>query len=330
MKVGSRARIIGAVSALLLLWLGSYCWRIVTARALSGKSIVITTSRGAIEYSELGRGSPVLVLHGMFGGYNQGAVISRSVSVPGNRFIAVSRPGYLRTPLSSGRSLEEQADLYAALLDSLKLEKVAVIAYSAGGHSAIPFVLKYPERCWALLLLSGHTGRMGVYKQTPSFKDRVAESVMTSDLTGLVFSSGGKLYPSLLQPTLGLNQAEVKALGLHPFRDLLVEFYESAFPIALGRDGFENDLREMANSTNYPLEHIRVPTLIIHGDDDPHLPFSEAERNASRIPTSTLLRIAHGGHYACLVHSDEIKAALENFLQRASALRLGHTQGGIP
>ena len=153
---------------------------------------------------------------------------------------------------------------------------------------------------------------------------------MTSDLTGLIFSSAGKLYPSLLQRTLGLNQAEVKALGLHPSRDVLVEFYESAFPMALSREGFESDLREMANSTDYPLEHIRVPTLIIHGDDDPPLLFSEAERNASRIPTSTLLRIVHGDHYACLVHSDEIKAALENFLQGASAPRLGQTQGGTP
>jgi pimeloyl-ACP methyl ester carboxylesterase len=75
--------------------------------------------------------------------------------------------------LSSGQTLEEQADLYAALLDSLKVQRVAVIAYSAGGHSAIPFVLKYPERSSALVLLSGHTGRMGTYNASPSLQDRV-------------------------------------------------------------------------------------------------------------------------------------------------------------
>lgn len=259
----------------------------------------------------------MLVLHGIFGGYDQGEVVAQAVAVPGYRFIVVSRPGYLRTPLSSGETLDEQASLYAALLDSLRVKKVAVIAYSAGGHSAIPFVLKYPERCSALVLLSGHTGRMGTYNRSPSLKDRVGAFLITSNPTSLFLSVLGRLFPGLLRYTMGLNEEERAALRLHPARELLVDFYQTAFPMTLIYDGIKNDIRQMANSPDYPLEKVQVPTLIIHGDDDAHLPFPLAESNTRRMVNSTKVRIPHGGHYACLLHAAEIRAALNSFLLTA-------------
>jgi pimeloyl-ACP methyl ester carboxylesterase len=104
-------------------------------------------------------------------------------------------------------------------------------------------------------------------------------------------------------------------LRLHPANELLGDFYQTAFPMALNRDGIGNDIKQMANSPDYPLEKVQVPTLVIHGQEDPHLPFSLAESYARRIPNSTMVRIPHGGHYACLLHTGEMKAALESFLQ---------------
>ena len=41
----------------------------------SGGSQVIETDCGSIEYATLGEGYPVLVVHGIFGGFDQGLVI---------------------------------------------------------------------------------------------------------------------------------------------------------------------------------------------------------------------------------------------------------------
>lgn len=49
------------------------------------------------------------------------------------KFIIPSRPGYLRTPLSVDRTPKEQAEALAALLDTLKIDKVAVVGGSGGG-----------------------------------------------------------------------------------------------------------------------------------------------------------------------------------------------------
>jgi pimeloyl-ACP methyl ester carboxylesterase len=66
-----------------------------------------------------GEGPAVLALHGAMGGYDQGLILARTIGPPGYRFVSVSRPGYLGTPLCAGRTPEEQADLLAHLLDAL-------------------------------------------------------------------------------------------------------------------------------------------------------------------------------------------------------------------
>ena len=65
--------------------------------------------------------------------------------------ISPSRPGYGRTPLSSGRTYSVQPDLYASLLDKLGVDKVVVHSLSGGGPALYYFAEKYPERCYCLL-----------------------------------------------------------------------------------------------------------------------------------------------------------------------------------
>ena len=78
------------------------------------------------------------------------------------RFIAVSRPGYLRTPAEVGKTPEEQADAFAALLDALKVDKAIMTGISAGGPPSMQFALRHPDRCAALLLVSAVTERIPV------------------------------------------------------------------------------------------------------------------------------------------------------------------------
>ncbi len=73
----------------------------------------VITARGPVEYAVFAEGPAVIALHGAMGGYDQGLILARTIGPPGYRYVAVSRPGYLGTPLTGGRSSEEQADLCA-------------------------------------------------------------------------------------------------------------------------------------------------------------------------------------------------------------------------
>ena len=67
--------------------------------------------------------------------------------------IAVSRFGYLRTPLPEDASAAAQADAHACLLDALNIKRAAVLGTSAGGPSSLQFALRHPGRTAALVLL---------------------------------------------------------------------------------------------------------------------------------------------------------------------------------
>src|SRR6476469_6134470 len=56
------------------------------------------TRCGPIEYAEIGDGSPLLLVHGAGGGYDQGLLLGRPLAGKGFHVIAMSRFGYLRTP----------------------------------------------------------------------------------------------------------------------------------------------------------------------------------------------------------------------------------------
>lgn len=130
--------------------------RTAQERLQSGGSQVIETNCGRIEYATFGEGYPVLVVHGIFGGFDQGLVVARGNAGEEFRSIVPSRFGYLRTPLPDSASPALQADAYKCLLDALGIQQAAVFGTSAGGTSAIQFALRHPDRCSALVLLSSN------------------------------------------------------------------------------------------------------------------------------------------------------------------------------
>lgn len=112
-------------------------WKSAHVRELEAGSQIMTTALGDIELAVAGKGMPYLSIHGTPGGYDQvlaGRRANPDADSTNVMSIAVSRPGCLRTPLSSGKSFEQQADLLAALLDELKVDRALIAASSGGGY----------------------------------------------------------------------------------------------------------------------------------------------------------------------------------------------------
>ncbi len=104
------------------------------------------TALGVVEYVEIGDGPVVVAVHGAMGGYDQSLILAQTIGNGDYRYIAITRPGYLGTPMRSGKSPEQQGDLIAALLDTLSITQVGVIAVSGGGPSAVQFGLRHTNR----------------------------------------------------------------------------------------------------------------------------------------------------------------------------------------
>jgi len=287
----------------LVLLLGSVAltaflrWRNAIMDHLEDGSTVVVTSRGPVEYATLGEGRPVLYLHGSPGGFDQVSGVLRAQyghAGPGFRAILPSRPGYLRTPLSTGRTPAEQADAMAALLDVLNVQRAAVVGISDGGPSALQFALRHPRRCAALILWSAVTQRI-------TGEPPLLFRILPSDF---MFWAASEM-PERALPRPAANDPTAVAM--------IREIFKGAVPYAKRKAGKENDSAQDAVMPLWPLHEIRCPTLIVHGTRDGAVPFSHAEAAHAQIVGSRLVRL-EGGHLVGLTKHKELDAAMRAFL----------------
>lgn len=136
-------------------------WIARVTRLASAESSMADTALGPVEYDDRGSGPGVLHFHGGNVGHNGWFFLAHLVEA-GHRLLTPDRPGYLGTPIENGGSPEQHADLAAALLDELGIERVAAVGISAGGPAAIQFAARYPDRVSALVLLSAISQQTGL------------------------------------------------------------------------------------------------------------------------------------------------------------------------
>jgi pimeloyl-ACP methyl ester carboxylesterase len=280
--------------------------RAAQERLQSGGSQVIETDCGPIEYATIGEGSPVLVVHGIFGGFDQGLVIARGSVGEGFRSIVPSRFGYLGSPLPEDASPAGQADAFACLLDALGIQQAAVLGASAGGTSALQFALRHPDRCAALVLFSsaapGET-------EAALLPEPLAKVIFESDF---VFWLMTTYFRSSLNSMMGVP----KGFELTPeYKADMAEVMGTILPVNPRSDGavFDMFVSNADINAGYPLEEITVPVLIVNAVDDPLTLYVNAQSMAERIPGAKLVTIEDGGHMM-LGHEDRVRSEITGFL----------------
>ncbi len=288
--------------------------RAARKRLVSLGSQVIETACGPIEYARLGTGYPLLVVHGAFGGFDQGLWAANSGDFTKFQVISVSRFGYLRTPLPPGADLNQQADAFASLLDALGIEQVAVFGVSAGSTSSIRFAARHPERVSALILFGPDAPGKNYMTMPPRF---FLDKVLRSDF---IYWALVSLFPKKVQAVAGLAPKgypltpeqegfiQKVMLGSLPFGQrmdgeifesytLLPEFFESVLP-----------------SSPYPLGQVETPVLVINAADDPISLPENVRALAGKMPNARLFDLPDGGHFV-FGHTEEVKVEIERFLR---------------
>jgi pimeloyl-ACP methyl ester carboxylesterase len=285
--------------------LGYRSWRRRNRVLLRSNSQIIHTSRGPVEYAVRGEGPAVLVIHGCPGGYDQGLMAADLTGAEGFQFIAVSRPGYLRTPLRLGRSPEDQANCYAALLDALGIQQAAVIGISGGGPSALQFALQHPERCWALVTICA-ISRCLSEAEIKNCKSPLRHVLFTADLVSRLALKAVRVR------TLFRNGA---ALSDREEARMIAGLLRSMTVFSKRRVGLLNDERHLTSMPTYPLQEIKAPTLVLHGTADEIVPFAHAEHLAEKVPHAKLVSVKGGKHIFFATHSEEVLAPLIEFFK---------------
>jgi pimeloyl-ACP methyl ester carboxylesterase len=270
------------------------------------------TECGPIEYREIGRGEPVLVLNGGHTNCDSPLGHERCFLDHGFRLIVPSRPGYGNTPSVTGRRAEAFADALAQLLDRLQLERVVVLGISAGGRTALQLAGRHPARVARLILQNALTGapfpapatRLGAYL----LFNRWAERWTWAAFRGLARVAPRAALTAMMRSLTTLDPRVVVAtMGAERRRAAL------AFLLASRSGaGFLHDLGHACGD----LGRITAPTLIIESKYDGAKAAAHATYAADNIPGAELFVSPAESHLLWFsAHNAAVEAKMLAFLR---------------
>jgi 3-oxoadipate enol-lactonase len=175
------------------------------------------------------------------------------------------------------------------IAEHFKARKLHLVGLSMGGRIARNVALRAPERLHSLVLISTN----------PGFDTLSTERVMQ------FINERRSRTPQTLQTLLGsgANRAAYEEL-----LDSVSRIHEASYQKALEAS--------VAQDRGAPIEQIRVPTLVIAGEEDTVYPPELAEDMARRIPGAELLRFERTGHLANLEQPEKFNQAVFDFISR--------------
>lgn len=262
-----------------------------------GRSHVLDSPYGPIEYADVGSGPAVLVIHGSGGGFDQGLAFSAPLRGQGFRLIAPSRFGYLRSGMPKEATPEMQADALAFLLDALKVDRAVIFGGSAGALSASQLAIRHPRLCRGLVLgvpaLYAPDRAAGANAATSDLVQSMIDRALGSDL---LFWLGVRVAPDFMTRMILATDPAIVRDASPAERRRVQRVLFHILPISERKQGILMDSATAGDPPPYAIDRIACPMLIMSAKDDLYATAKSAAFTASQAPNARLLLYDRGGH----------------------------------
>ena len=240
---------------------------------------------GKFDYLEVGEGETLMLCHGLFGALSNFSDLiekfrhTHKVVVP---ILPLFDLDILHTTVSG---LEKHI---AAFIEHKNYTNIHLLGNSLGGHVALVYILKHPERVKSLTL----TGSSGLFENAmgDSYPKR-GDYEYIKNKTAQTFYDPAVATPELVDEVFEITKNRIKVIKI----------------IALAKSAIRHNLGEELNQ-------IQQPTLLIWGKNDIVTPPFVAEEFKKLIPNSQLHFIDKCGHAPMMEVPVEFNIILEKFL----------------
>jgi 2-hydroxy-6-oxonona-2,4-dienedioate hydrolase len=244
---------------------------------------------GKFRYVEEGQGEPLVLLHGLFGAMSNfhGLIDhfrhSHKVVVP---ILPLFDLDILHT------SVGGLAKYVHKFIETKGYDRVHLLGNSLGGHVALVHVLKHPERIKSLIL----TGSSGLFENgMGDTYPRRGDYDYIKKKTEVTFFDPKTATKELVDEVFEITRNRLKVIKI----------------IALAKSAIRNNLGEELNN-------IKLPTLLIWGNNDTITPPFVAREFHRLIPNSELHFIDKCGHAPMMEQPEEFNVILDKFFKKLS------------
>jgi pimeloyl-ACP methyl ester carboxylesterase len=248
-----------------------------------------------ISYSDIGKGTAIVLLHGFLENKNMWAEFVSDLSKK-YRIIAIDLLGHGETEcLGYIHTMEDNANVVHEVLSHLRIRKAVIVGHSMGGYVALAFAELYPDTIKAFVLLNS-TSRADSEERKMN-RDRAVKAVK-QNYSNFIRLSIGNLFSEENRERLADKIEKVKMEALKtPLQGIVASL-----------EGMKTrkDREVLLHLTSYP-------KILILGEKDPVLNFNETKEQINH--TKVQLVTLPDGHMSHIENKNELKMVLLNFFK---------------
>jgi pimeloyl-ACP methyl ester carboxylesterase len=182
--------------------------------------------------------------------------------------------------------LTDMARDTVGLMDRLAIKKAHIVGASMGGMIAQIVAAKYPNRVRSLVSIMSSSGDPGLPQAKPEAMTAIMQARPDGSDREMAIEHGMRIHRAIGSPGFPTPDDELRA-------KVCAAFDRSYYPAGVGR---QFAAIVASGSRVGLLEKLSVPTLVLHGADDPLVPVEAGRHTAAQIPGSTLTVIPGMGH----------------------------------
>jgi 3-oxoadipate enol-lactonase len=252
-------------------------------------------------YEQHGQGDTVILIGGFSADHTVWSAVIPYLKEH-YQVIALDNRGAGQTDIPEGPySIEQMADDVASLCFELGIKKAHVVGSSMGGYIAQSLAVHHPQLINSIVLCNSVGGmrttfRLYIEAQLDMRKAKVSDEILIKAACSWLFSYQFLAQPGVLEllMQMGLNNP-------YPFTD----------------KGYEAQLEALRQFDSAPwLKHIKVPTLVLAGDQD--LVFHEflVQDLANKIHNARYYCFSECGHLPQIEHPELFAQIVHEFIEQ--------------
>ena len=251
----------------------------------------------SLRVRDFGSGAPILLIHGFPFSSEMWIPVAERIAAEDRRVLVPDLRGFGGSTGEPAQGMGTYADDLAALLGGMGVRgAIPWVGFSMGGYVALEAWRRHAARISALALVDTRAtpddekARAGRH-ETATKVDKAGSKVVADAMLAKLFAPAA---PEKLRTSVHASMT-------------------AAPPAAVAAA-----LRAMASraDSTATLATIRVPVLVLVGQDDAITPVKDSEQMAHAIPGATLAVVSGAGHLAPLEKPDEVVSHLSRWLAR--------------
>ena len=249
-----------------------------------------------LHYKKLGEGSPLIIVHGLFGSADNWGTIGKKFA-ENNTVFLVDLRNHGRSPHNPTMNYEVMAKDILELIQDENIIDPVLLGHSMGGKAALFFAKNHPNILRKLIVAD-----IGI-KSYPMHHDQIIKGLKNIDLS--IIQKRSEALESLHE--------YVKEVGIQQF--LLKNLYW----VEKGVLGWRMNLDVIINNIHEILKEISIQsntteTLFLKGEFSNYIESQDYAKLEKALPNSTIKTISNAGHWLHAENPVDFYKAVVNFI----------------